>query len=137
MQPGEEVVVELERGKALVLRFLATSEPDEQGRRKVFFELNGQPRTVQVADAKVAPAKPPQPKAEDGNSAHVPAPMPGLVVTIAVTEGQKVEKGDVLLSLEAMKMETAVRAERAGTVRRIAVSPRQAVEMKDLLVVLD
>ena len=137
MQPGEEVVVELERGKALIIRFLAIAEPDEQGRRKVFFELNGQPRTVMVADAKVAPAKPPQPKAEDGNPAHVPAPMPGLVVSIAVIEGQKVEKGDVLLSLEAMKMETAVRAERAGTVRRIAVAPRQAVEMKDLLVVLE
>jgi pyruvate carboxylase len=136
MQAGEEVVVELERGKALILRFLAISEADEHGRRKVFFELNGQPRTVQVADNKVAPARPAQPKAEIGNPDHVPAPMPGLVVSIAVTEGQTVEKGDILLSLEAMKMETVIRAERPGTVTRIAVAPRQAVEMKDLLVVL-
>ncbi len=137
MQPGEEVVIELERGKALILRFLAIGEADEQGLRKVFFELNGQPRTVQVADRAVAPARPAQPKAEDGNPDHVPAPMPGMVVSIAVHEGQKVEKGDILLSLEAMKMETAVRAERAGMVKRIAVTPRQAVEMKDLLVVLE
>lgn len=136
MQVGEEVVVEMERGKALILRFLAVSEADERGIRKVFFELNGQPRTVQVADRKVAPARPAQPKAEIGNPDHVPAPMPGLVVSIAVAEGQKVEKGDILLSLEAMKMETAVRAERAGTVKRVAVTPRQAVEMKDLLMVL-
>lgn len=137
MQPGEEVAIELERGKALILRFLAIGEADEQGLRKVFFELNGQPRTVQIADKAVAPARPAQPKAEDGNPNHVPAPMPGLVVSIAVHEGQKVEKGEILLSLEAMKMETAVRAERAGTVKRIAVTPRQAVEMKDLLVVLE
>ncbi|MBC7953469.1 MAG: pyruvate carboxylase [Rhodospirillaceae bacterium] len=136
MQAGEEVVVEMERGKALILRFLAIAEADERGIRKVFFELNGQPRTVQVADRKVAPARPAQPKAEIGNPDHVPAPMPGLVVSIAVIEGQKVEKGDILLSLEAMKMETAVRAERSGTVKRVAVTPRQAVEMKDLLVVL-
>ena len=103
----------------------------------MFFELNGQPRTVQIADKAVAPARPAQPKAEDGNPDHVPAPMPGLVVSIAVHAGQKVEKGDILLSLEAMKMETAVRAERPGTVRHIAVQPRQAVEMKDLLVVLE
>jgi len=137
MQPGEEVAIELERGKALIVRLLAISEADEQGRRKVFFELNGQPRTVQIADKAVAPARPAQPKAEDGNPDHVPAPMPGLVVSIAVTEGQKVEKGELLLSLEAMKMETAVRAERAGTVKRIAVTPRQPVEMKDLLIVLE
>ncbi|MCR6631955.1 MAG: pyruvate carboxylase [Magnetospirillum sp.] len=137
MQPGEEAVIELERGKALILRFLAIGEADERGLRKVFFELNGQPRTVQIADKAVAPARPAQPKAEDGNPGHVPAPMPGLVVSIAVHEGQQVEKGDILLSLEAMKMETAVRAERAGTIRRIAVAPRQAVEMKDLLVVME
>jgi pyruvate carboxylase len=137
MQPGEEVVVELERGKALILRFLAIGDADDQGQRKVFFELNGQPRVVTVADRAIAPARPAQPKAEDGNPAHVAAPMPGLVVSIAVHEGQKVEKGDTLLSLEAMKMETAVRAERAGTVTRIAVQPRQTVDMKDLLVVLE
>ena len=137
MQPGEELAVELERGKALLIRFLAIGDADEQGLRKVFFELNGQPRTVQIADKAVAPARPAQPKAEDGNANHVPAPMPGLVVSIAVHEGQKVEKGDILLSLEAMKMETAVRAERAATVKRIAVQPRQAVEMKDLLLVLE
>lgn len=137
MQPGEEVSVELERGKALIIRFLAVGEADDQGLRKVFFELNGQPRTVQVSDKAVAPARPAQPKAGDGNPAHVAAPMPGLVVGIAVQEGQKVEKGDILLSLEAMKMETAVRAERAASIKRIFVQPRQAVEMKDLLVELD
>lgn len=136
MDPGEEVTVELEKGKTLLLRFLAMGEPDEHGVRKVFFELNGQPRTVQIADRAVAPSRPAQPKADPANPNQVGAPMPGLVVGIAVTEGQKVEPGDLLMTLEAMKMETAIRADRAGIVGRIAVAPRQAVEMKDLLVEL-
>lgn len=136
MPIGEEVVIELQKGKALIVRCLAVGDADEQGLRTVFFELNGQPRTVKVADTAVAPARPQQPKADPHNPAHVAAPMPGLVVSIAVQVGQKVEKGELLLSLEAMKMETAVRAERAGTVTSLAVSVRQQVDMKDLLLEL-
>ncbi len=136
MDPGQEITVELEKGKNLILRFLAMSEADENGERKLFFELNGQPRTIRIADRSVAPSRPAQPKAEDGNAAHVAAPMPGLVVTIAVREGQEVEKGDMLLSIEAMKMETAVRAEKAGTVKKICVAPGQQVEPKDLLMIV-
>ncbi len=133
---GEETSVELEPGKALLIRFLATGEADEEGRRAVFFELNGQPRTIKVADRKVAPARAAHPKAEDGNTAHVGAPMPGLVTGILVQAGQAVEAGDALVSLEAMKMETTVRAERAGTVERIVAVQGRSVETKDLLLVL-
>lgn len=134
---GQEVAIELEPGKALLIRLLAVGEPDELGQRNVFFELNGQPRTVKVADKTVAPARPAQPKAEDGNPGHIAAPMPGLVVTVDVQPGQSVEKGDILVELEAMKMETAVRAERAGIVKSVTVSVGQQVETKDLLVVLE
>ncbi|SMH34620.1 pyruvate carboxylase [Azospirillum agricola] len=133
---GEETGVELEPGKSLLIRYLATGEADEEGRRAVFFELNGQPRTIKVADRKVAPARAAHPKAEDGNPAHVGAPMPGLVTGILVQPGQAVEAGDALLSLEAMKMETTVRAERAGTVERIVAQQGRNVETKDLLLVL-
>ncbi|WP_431858242.1 pyruvate carboxylase [Azospirillum sp.] len=133
---GEEVSLHLEPGKTLIVRYLATGEADETGRRAVFFELNGQPRTVKVADRSVTPARAAQPKAEDGNRAHVGAPMPGLVTAILVRPGQRVEAGDALLSLEAMKMETIVRAERAGTVERIAIEQGRSVETKDLLVVV-
>jgi pyruvate carboxylase len=133
---GEETGVELEPGKALLIRYLATGEADEEGRRAVFFELNGQPRTIKVADRKVAPARAAHPKAEDGNAAHVGAPMPGLVTGILVQLGQTVEAGDALVSLEAMKMETTVRAERAGVVERIVAIQGRSVETKDLLLVL-
>ena len=137
MDQGQEMSVEIEKGKSLIIRFLAMAEPDENGERKLFFELNGQPRTLRVADRSVVPSRPAQPKAEDGNASHVAAPMPGLVVTVSVREGQEVEKGDMLLSIEAMKMETAVRAERAGTIKKICVTPAQQVDTKDLLIVLE
>ncbi|MDO8606061.1 MAG: pyruvate carboxylase [Phaeospirillum sp.] len=136
MQPGQEITIDLEKGKSLVVRFLAIADADEDGERKVFFELNGQPRTVRVTDRTVAPARVARPKAEAGNPNHVPAPMPGLVVSVAVHAGQAVEKGDLLVAIEAMKMETAVRAERAGTVASVAVAPGTQVEAKDLLVVM-
>jgi len=137
MDQGQEMSVEIEKGKSLIIRFLAMAEPDENGERKLFFELNGQPRTLRVADRSVVPSRPAQPKAEDGNASHVAAPMPGLVVTVSVREGQEVEKGDMLLAIEAMKMETAVRAERAGTIKKICVTPAQQVDTKDLLIVLE
>ena len=136
MQPGQEIAIDLEKGKSLIVRYLATSEADEDGERKVFFELNGQPRTVKVTDKGVAPARVARPKADPANPAHVAAPMPGLVVSVAVRPGQAVEKGDLLIAIEAMKMETAVRAERAGTIDSIAVTPGTQVEAKDLLVVM-
>jgi pyruvate carboxylase len=136
MEQGEEVSVEIERGKSLIIRYLATSDADEAGRRTVFFELNGQPRTVKITDRRVAPTRPAHPKAEDGNLSHIGAPMPGLVAAIAVRAGQKVERGDLLVSLEAMKMESAVRADRAGTVERVVAELGRNVETKDLLVVI-
>ena len=136
LQQGEEVTLHLGPGKALIVRYLATGEPDESGRRAVFFELNGQPRTIKVTDRKVAPSRVAPPKAEDGNARHIGAPMPGLVTAILVRAGQAVEPGDALVSLEAMKMETTVRAERAGTVERIVAEQGRNVETKELLVVL-
>ncbi|MEO0034313.1 MAG: hypothetical protein RLZZ501_336 [Pseudomonadota bacterium] len=136
MQPGQEISVEIERGKSLIIRFLAIGEADADGERKVFFELNGQPRVVRISDRTVAPARVARPKAEPGNPAQIGAPMPGLVVSVAVHPGQPVEKGDLLVAIEAMKMETAVRAERAGVVAQVAVTPGTQVEAKDLLVVL-
>ncbi|MFD2233748.1 pyruvate carboxylase [Phaeospirillum tilakii] len=137
MQPGQEISVEIERGKSLIIRFLAIGEADADGERKVFFELNGQPRVVRISDRTVAPARVARPKAEPGNPAQIGAPMPGLVVSVAVHPGQPVEKGDLLVAIEAMKMETAVRAERAGIVAQVAVTPGTQVEAKDLLVVLE
>ena len=137
MTPGQEISVDIARGKTLVIRYLALGEPDAEGRRNVFFELNGQPRTVKVADHSAADTGTRHPKAEGANPDHVAAPMPGLIVSIAVTEGQEVARGDVLLSLEAMKMETGVIADRDGVIAKIVQAVGTQVEAKDLLVVLE
>ena len=83
-----------------------------------------------------APLKPPRRKAELSNASHVAAPMPGTVATVAVAQGVKVAKGDVLLTIEAMKMETSVRADRDATISEIVTRPGEAVDAKDLLIVL-
>ncbi|SDU39034.1 pyruvate carboxylase [Stappia sp. ES.058] len=134
---GEEVMVDLEPGKTLVVRCQAIGETDENGERKVFFELNGQPRIIKVPDrAHGAAGASARRKAEDGNPAHVGAPMPGVISTVAVSAGQKVTTGDVLVSIEAMKMETALHADRNGTIAEVVVTAGQQVDAKDLLVVL-
>jgi pyruvate carboxylase len=130
------VSVELERGKTLIVRYVAASETHEDGTRTVFFELNGQPRSVRVPDRSQVAKRPPPRKAEPGDSRQIGAPMPGTIATIAVAVGRKVARGDMLATLEAMKMETAVRAEIDGEVAEVLVAPGQQVDAKDLLVVL-
>jgi pyruvate carboxylase len=136
MEPGQEISVDLERGKTLIVRYLASSEPQEDGTRTVFFELNGQPRSVRVADRSQVARRPPPRKIEPGNPRHIGAPMPGVVATVKASVGAQVARGELLLTLEAMKMETAVRAESAGEVAEVLARPGQAVDAKDLLVVL-
>ncbi|MEF2551531.1 pyruvate carboxylase [Aurantimonas sp. A2-1-M11] len=132
----EEVLVDLERGKTLVIRCLGFGETDEKGMRTVFFELNGQPRRIKVPDrAHGAAGGAVRPKADPGNANHVGAPMPGVVSTLAIAAGQTVQSGDVLLSIEAMKMETAIHAERDGTIEAVHVTAGAQIDAKDLLIV--
>ncbi|MCW8914619.1 MAG: pyruvate carboxylase, partial [Magnetovibrio sp.] len=137
MEPGEELAVDIDRGKTLIIRFRAISDPDDDGVCTVFFELNGQPRTVKVKDETRAPVREAHPKADDSDPSQLGAPMPGLVVGVSVVEGQKVERGDVLVSIEAMKMETSIAADRDGTIKRIAAPVGTQVDTKDLLVVFE
>ena len=136
MRPGEAIAVDIERGKTLVIQLTAVGETREDGRVEVFFELNGQPRLVAVPNRAAAATVQQRRKAEEGNDAHVAAPMPGSVATLAVRPGQPVAAGDVILTLEAMKMEAALHAPRDGTVREVLVQPGSQVDAKDLLVVL-
>ena len=136
MEPGEEVSVDIERGKTLIVRFVALSEVRDDGTRQVFFELNGQPRSIVVTDKSQVAKRPPQRKMEAGNAKHVGAPMPGTIATVKAIVGAKVVKGDLLLTMEAMKMETSVRAEADGTVAEVLAKPGLQVDAKDLLVVL-
>ncbi|GAB5468933.1 MAG: pyruvate carboxylase [Rhodospirillales bacterium] len=134
MEPGEEVAVDLEPGKTLIVRCQAIGESDEEGMVKLFFELNGQPRIVRIANRKATATTRKPPKAEAGNPSHVAAPMPGLVASVAVAEGRAVKSGDLLLTIEAMKMETAVHAERDGVVQAVVAPVGTQVDAKDLLI---
>ncbi|MEO6268962.1 MAG: pyruvate carboxylase [Lautropia sp.] len=133
MREGEEVAIDIEQGKTLIVRLQGASPPDEEGVVRVFFELNGQPRTVRVRKAGVTSTVVERAKAETGNAAHVAAPMPGMVVTVAVRAGQAVKSGDPLVSIEAMKMESQIRAERDATVKAVHVKSGETVNAHDLL----
>jgi pyruvate carboxylase len=136
MEPGQEIDVELERGKTLIVHYVTRSEPHEDGTRTVFFELNGQPRSVRVTDHSQTPKRPPQRKIDPGNPRHIGAPMPGTVATVSVTVGLRIKRGDVVVTIEAMKMEAAVRAEVDGEVEQVLVQPGAQIDAKDLLVAL-
>ncbi|WP_170436743.1 pyruvate carboxylase [Ruegeria arenilitoris] len=137
MEPGEEISAEIDPGKTLEIRCQAIGETDENGEVKVFFELNGQPRVIRVPNRLVQASTAQRPKAEVGNANHVGAPMPGVVSTVAVTAGQEVKEGDLLLTIEAMKMETGIHAERDASVKAVHVQPGGQIDAKDLLVELE
>ncbi|MDD8021735.1 MAG: pyruvate carboxylase [Paracoccaceae bacterium] len=137
MEPGQEITAEIDPGKTLELRFQTLGEVDEAGEVKVFFELNGQPRTIRVPNRAIKAATKAKPKAELGNPNHIGAPMPGAVASVGVTVGQKVKAGDLLLTIEAMKMETGIHADREATVKALHVSPGSQIDAKDLLIELD
>ncbi|MEE9271735.1 MAG: pyruvate carboxylase [Robiginitomaculum sp.] len=137
MKLQEEINVELEPGKVLTIRLMAFSAVDPQGNVKVFFELNGQPRSIKVPNRSATPSIKRAEKADDTNPAHIGAPLPSVIMSIAVQEGQMVKKGDLVLTLEAMKMETAIYANRDGKVSRLCVSIGDGVDAKDLLLEID
>ncbi|HVT35817.1 MAG TPA: biotin/lipoyl-containing protein, partial [Nevskiaceae bacterium] len=132
LKEQQEASIDLEPGKTLVIRLQGRTENPDAGEDKLFFELNGQPRLIRVPRPGAAAKE--LAKAAEGNPKQVGAPMPGMVVTVAVKPGQRVEKGDALLSIEAMKMETQLRAEHAGTVKRVLVNSGAVVAARDLLV---
>ncbi len=137
MKTGEEAVIDLEPGKRLFLKFLTVGEPHLDGRRTVFFELNGQPREVTVRDRSLEVKTPERMKADPAIPGQVGAPMPGVVASIAVELNQTVEKGERLLVMEAMKMQSTVYAPIAGKVTQRLVHVGENVEAKDLLLVIE
>ncbi|MEP2784913.1 MAG: pyruvate carboxylase [Pseudoruegeria sp.] len=137
MEPGEEIAAEIDPGKILEIRLQAVGETNEDGEVKVFFELNGQPRVIRVPNRMVKSTTVQRPKAETGNADHIGAPMPGVVASIGVAAGQAVKEGDLLLTIEAMKMETGIHAERDATIKAVHVQPGGQIDAKDLLVELE
>jgi pyruvate carboxylase len=137
MAPGDEISVEIDPGVTLEIRMQTVGEAHEDGSVRVFFELNGQPRVIRVTDRAAAAEDVARVKADPGNAGHIGAPMPGVVATVAVAAGQEVKQGDLLLTIEAMKMETGLHADRDAVVQAVHVSPGAQIDAKDLLVELE
>lgn len=137
LKGGEEVNVTLEKGKTIIIKYLTTSEPHEDGQRTVFFELNAQPREVTVTDRSLVGNSAGTRKADASDASHIGAAMPGMVVNVDVKAGDVVTKGQKLLSIEAMKMETTLNAETGGFVKEVLVSQGSRINVGDLLLVIE
>ncbi|WP_410633709.1 pyruvate carboxylase [Amycolatopsis sp. cmx-4-83] len=136
LRPGEEYPVDLEPGVRLLIELEAIGEADERGVRTVMSTLNGQLRPIQIRDRSIASDIPATEKAEKGNPKQVAAPFAG-VVTLQVSEGDTVEAGATVATIEAMKMEASITASAGGKVGRLAINSVQQVEGGDLLLVLE
>ncbi len=138
LQIGEEIEIEIDPGKILIIKLINIGEADSAGHRTLFYELNGMPRESIVADKSLkAVSTASRVKGDSNNPAHSSAPMPGMVTELAVSIGQEVKAGDKLIVLEAMKMLTTVSAGADGTIAEILVKKGDQVDSDDLLVKLD
>ena len=133
----QKYVIQIDKGKSLILRYLAKSDVNSNGKCSVFFEINGQPRTIDIENKEFSKNIIQRAKADDNNKDHVGSPLPGQVAKVFVSVGNKVIKGDKILVIEAMKMETTINAEKSGTIKSINVSAGDNVETKDLLAELN
>jgi pyruvate carboxylase len=136
LRPEEEITIEIEAGKTLIVRFLTVGEPHPDGTRTLFFELNGQAREIRVRDNSLKVVGRTHPKADPADPGNVPAPTSGVVTGITVQVNQIVQRGEKLMTLEAMKMQSNIYAPIGGRIAKILVSANQSVEAKDLLLTI-
>jgi pyruvate carboxylase len=134
LSPGEEITVDIEEGKTLIIRLVSVGAVDADGRRALSFELNGMAREAFITDKGVAPKAKTRPTADLGDPLQVAAPIPGLVAALYVSVGARVAKGDKLFTMEAMKMQTTVFAPEDGVVSELHAAVGETVEAKDLIV---
>ena len=132
-QEHEEIAVTIDTGKTLHVKVEGSTPPDAEGQCRVFFELNGQPRLIRIPMAGAVVTSKAIRVAEENNPHHVGSPMPGAVARVAVREGQRVSRGDVLATIEAMKMESLVCAEHDGVVTHVHVRQGDSVPVRGLL----
>ena len=137
MHAQDEIAVNLAHGKTPIIRYLSDSATGDDGMRRVFFEVNGQPITVLVQDREHGTEQRAVEKADPNNPGHVAAPMPGLVVEVNVTPGQRVKRGNPVAVIEAMKMQTAVPTDCNGIVRRVIATTGHVVDVDELLIEIE
>ncbi|MCD8568582.1 MAG: biotin/lipoyl-binding protein [Geovibrio sp.] len=136
LRKEEEIEVRIEQGKTLIIKYLGESMPDEKGFRKVYFELNGTPRTVKIKDNTLTDIIKSNIKGELGNPQDICATMPGAITKINVKKGDKVSKGDLLAVTEAMKIETKISAASGGEVAEVLLNQGDKIEAGDLIIKL-
>jgi pyruvate carboxylase len=134
LNPGEEISVNIEEGKVLIIRLISVGPPDKDGRRTISYELNGIGRETFIVDKTIIPKTKARPKADLADITHVAAPIPGLIAQLQVSVGTKIIKGEKLLMMEAMKMQNTVYAPCDGVVAELHVALGDTVESKDLLI---
>ena len=137
MRLGEEIEVEIQKGKTLIIKLVSIGEPQKDGTRSIYFELNGQPREISITDMTVETDSAAKPKADPTQESHIAATMPGTVLKVVTEKGAKVKRGDHLLVTEAMKMETTVQAPFDGTITEIHVSAADGISTGDLLIEME
>jgi len=134
---GEEVMIELEPGKTIIVKLLSVGNPNEDGIRTVFFKVNGENRFVDVKDASLKTVKEEHVKADSSNPGEIGAPLQGLLYKILVKKGQEIKKNDHLFIIEAMKMESTVTATKSGKVKSVSLKPGTMVMKDDLIVTIE
>lgn len=137
LKPDEEVLIEIDKGKSILVRLLTCSEPDEAGRRKVFMRLNGQTRIIEVQDRSVQTAVKENTKVDKADNKQIGAPLQGKLSQLLVKEGEKVRRNQPLFVIEAMKMETTIAAPDEGSVQQICLTPGAMVKTDDLVLRLN
>ena len=138
LRVGEEIAVEIQPGKILFVKLISINEPDAEGVRTIFYELNGMPRESQVVDQARAPKdSTARRKGDASDPLQAVAPMPGMVTEVAVGTGHVVKEGEPVVTLEAMKMLTTISADQDGVVKEVLVTQGDAVDTDDLLIVLE
>jgi pyruvate carboxylase len=136
LKPEEEAMIDIAPGKSIIVKYLYNIGPDADGKRRVYFELNGQTRTVEVLDKNVKDLRPRNPKADATDPKQIAAPLQGKLARVLVEIGDAIEKNQPLFVIEAMKMESNVVAPQAGTVSNITLAGGELVEAGDLVVTL-
>ncbi|WP_340296493.1 pyruvate carboxylase [Staphylococcus coagulans] len=137
MRDNEKIEIEIDKGKILIIQLKTITNPDENGVRTVFFDMNGQARRIQVKDENIQASHLAKPKADKADSSHIGAQMPGTIIEVKVAEGEQVEAGQSLIISEAMKMETTIQAPFKGTIKKVHVSANDSIESQDLLIEIE
>ena len=136
LEPGQETSIDIEPGKTLIIKLNAVGRVQSDGTRAVYFELNGNNRSVVIRDQSVQSDEAVRVKAEKGNPCHIAAPMPGKVLKVNVKAGDAIKAGDVMMVTEAMKMETNIKAKADGAVADVKFKEGDKVEKEDLVIVI-